>query len=580
MHGNNLTKSDWKTMKRALAYLKPYKRNISFVILCLLLSSGLNVVQPLLGKAIMDQGLIAKNIAIVFKFAIMILFLVIIDQSISLLETKYLAGLSARYSYDLFRVAFRKMLNLQTDFFTKKNYAEITNTITVDVNNVSKITDKTTFLIVGQVFKVASGIAGLCIINWKLGLIVLGVAPIKYGIVRFLTAMRKRTFREYLDQSRDFYGWFGDVVSGIREIKLWGLQHIQIGKFVRKQKKIINSNIRLAYVDSYNQTSETILYQLLTCLLYIIGAIYICGGTFTVGGLFAFITYSVYVTGPISLITNLIYNCANIIPSAKRLFEFFDMQTENTAQIAKESSVIKQNVFPMYKEGNDNTLIRFSNVKFAYAANRPVLRNVSFTVDTGEKIAITGANGAGKSTIINLLLRFYQPDSGTITFGGKEIQDIQLADYRNLFAVVSQEPYLFNTTIRENIDLKGKCSDKLLMEACKKSATNDFIERLPKKFDTMVGRNGTRLSGGERQKVSVARVFVRDSPVILFDEATSNFDSFSDGYLNEVIFNELRDRTVLFITHKTSILHSMDRVFRLENGMIFEAERCSKKIDL
>ena len=459
------------------------------------------------------------------------------------------------------------MLNFRLNYFDTKNYSEITNNLTTDVDNVTRITDKSSLLIVGQIFKIISGIFGLCVISWKLTILVLCVIPFKYLIVRFLTKNRKKAIKEFLSANRDFYSWLGDTISGIKEVKLWNLKNREIGTFNKKQRKIIKVNRGLSYLDNYNTSAEVILYQLLNYLLYIIGAMMITKNTLTVGGLFAFITYSTYVTSPLSLIINLIYNFANIIPSAKRLFEFFDEDSESRPAIKKSEH--------HYIEFPQNGTIRFENVSFEYSSDKKVLNDLSFEIAPGEKVAIVGNNGAGKTTLLNLILRFYSPSCGHILLNGTDINKIKLEDYRSMFSVVSQEPYLFNATVEENVDLRSAGSSAV-SEALRKSGADTFIGRLADGRNTIVGRNGAKLSGGERQKVAVARVFVSDSPIIVFDEATSNFDCFSDEYLNNVIFSELDEKTVIVITHKSGILKYMDKIFELENGNISEKETVSE----
>lgn len=561
MPKKQIKSEDVKILKRILTYLKPFKMVIAAIILLIIFSSLISIIQPLLGKIIMDNGFVAKNVGVVAKYSLITLILVIISQGIELLETVLYSGFNAKFHYFMFKTAFRKMLNFKLNYFDTKNYSEITNNLTTDVDNVTKITDKSSLLIVGQIFKIISGIVGLCVISWKLTILVLCVIPFKYLIVQFLTKKRKKAIKYFLSVYRDFYSWLGDTISGIKEVKLWNLKSREIGKFNKKQRKMIKVNRELSYLDNYNTSAEVILYQLLNYLLYIIGAMMITKNTLTVGGLFAFITYSVYVTSPLSLIINLIYNFANIIPSAKRLFEFFDEEMETRPILGKPEH--------RYIRLPENGAIRFENVSFEYNSEKKILNNLNFEIAPGEKIAFVGSNGAGKTTLLNLILRFYSPTGGHILFNGTDVSNIKLEDYRSMFSVVSQEPYLFNATIEENVNLRSADLSSVL-EALRKSGADTFIGRLADGRNTIVGRNGAKLSGGERQKIAVARVFVNDSPIIVFDEATSNFDCFSDEYLNRVIFSELDEKTVIVITHKSGILKYMDKIFELKDGNISE----------
>jgi ATP-binding cassette subfamily B protein len=542
---------------RMLSYLKSFKKDIIFLISCLLITALLNTVQPFMVKQITDYGLVEKNIYIVSKYAIIILILVAITQCLSIVQTKFYADMNTKYQYILFKTAFRKLLNFKLSYFTNKNYEEVINNITIDVNNVSKITDKSTFMIVSQLFQMISGIIGLLIINWKLTILVIIIMPIKYIIVKKLSKDRRKSVIEFLNRNREFYSWFGDTINGIKEIKLWLLHRIEIGRFIKQQKKILKANIKLAYIDNDNQLFETILFQIISCLLYIAGGIMIVRGDLTIGGLFAFLSYSSYVTGPISSIINLKYNYENIFPSAERFFDFLDIQEEGSGNLETQ----KPNRISICDSGT----ITYENVSFKYN-EKPILINANIKINAGEKVAVIGENGAGKTTFLNLLLRLYEPASGAIYYNNQNIRTLKLKDYRELFSVVSQDPYLFNDTVKRNIDLKDRLSEDELIEVCKKSGADQFIHNLTDQYNSIIGRNGASLSGGERQKIAVARAFVNNTPIVVFDEATSNFDSLSDEYLNSIIFSEFSNKTVLVITHKTRILKYMDRIFSVKNG--------------
>jgi len=212
--------------------------------------------------------------------------------------------------------------------------------------------------------------------------------------------------------------------------------------------------------------------------------------------------------------------------------------------------------------------IKFENVSFGYDKNKTILKNINFEINSGEKVAIIGSNGSGKSSIINLILRFYKPDAGRILLDDVNIEDLNLKDYRSLISVVSQDVYLFDTTIKENINLSLPVADSEVHRAAKESGADKFIDRLSEKYDYSVGENGSKLSGGEKQKVAVARGLVRDSKILILDEATSNYDVESEIELCEYIKENYTDKTVIVITHKPEILKIMDTIYVLQKGEI------------
>ena len=382
------------------------------------------------------------------------------------------------------------------------------------------------------------------------------MVPVKFLLVRGLSKRQERAMDEMIESSRDFSRWFVDDLNGVDEIKLWNLFQSRDKVFREKQEKVLRVQKRSTMIGGWNTFWEVLLEWSVTILLYILGGWLICTGTLTIGAVFAFVSYSGYVTGPVSSLINLKMYFARIFPSARRLFQFLDMETEldsGTKSLTRRPPKLE-----------------FQNVAFRYEEGRPILQGVSFSVEPGEKVAIIGQNGSGKSTILNLLLRLYEPKAGRILADGTDIQEISLEEYRSLFSVVSQDPYLFLGNILENVDLQGNADPDKLQAALQSSGVESYLPRMPEKERTQIGRNGARLSGGEKQKLAVARALLKDAPVVILDEATSGFDVESDAYLHDVILHEMKEKTVIMITHHYHNLEGMDRVYRLEEGKLTE----------
>lgn len=556
-----ITKPDFLILKRILALFKPYTKKIIAILICIIFASGINMLLPLIGKQIMDDGLLAKNFGVVVWLSLISFSLILLEQTVGIFETKCRAYINSVMPYTLSKTAFKHLLKLRMQFFNNTNFAEIMNNISMDVNNVARISDRTSFYLITEVFKVVGGVIGLLLINWRLTILVVGIVPLRYWLVKYLAGKRRKTFEKYMEYNRDYSAWYGDTISGIKEIKLWGIERIKIGQFVKNQRGIIKTNITLNFVDWFNEFSETILFQIISNMLYILGAYLVFKNGLTVGGLFAFITYSIYVTAPISAILNLGYNFSNILPSAKRLFDFLDLECETAkAPDGRKPVRIDKN----RAQGN----IRFEDVSFSYKNGEPVLKKINLEIKPGEKVAVIGANGSGKTTIINLLLRFYTPDHGRILLDGTDINELNLRDYRRLISVVSQDLYLFNATINDNIANFSPMPEFQVFQAAKKSRAHDFISAMPQQYTSKIGNNGAGLSGGEKQKIAMARAFARDSKILALDEATSNYDLESETQVNELLKNGFEDRTVLIITHRPDVLKQVDRIIILEKGRI------------
>ncbi len=553
-------KGEYKVLKRVLLLIKPYKKKIIAIFLCIIISSGINILVPFISKEIIDKGLVSQDFRVIIKFSLGVFLLVIVDQGIGLFQTKYYAYLNSMFRYTLSKNAFKHVLKLKMQYFNNVNFAEIMNNLNIDIANIASILDRGTFLIINQVFKFIGGLIGLMIISWKLTVIVICMVPIRYFLVKYLAQKRMSLFQQYIDCNREFSAWYGDTISGVKEIKLWGADRLKLGQFINKNRKIMKLNIKIIFMDKLNEFSETILFQFITSSIYIIGALLLFHHDFTIGSLFAFITYSVYVTMPISAILNIGYSFSSVIPSTNRFCEFLDMETEFEKSNEKMLKIVKDEEFN----------IKFENVNFSYKKGQKLLSNVNFEIRQGEKVALIGSNGSGKSTCINLILRLFKPTSGKILLNGKDINLFKLRDYRELISVVNQDLYLFNSTIEDNIMLSSKNNECLIYKAAKESGASEFIDKIPKKYKSKVGRNGSKLSSGQRQKIAVARAFARDSIVFIFDEATANFDKESEKYLSDLININYKDKTIIVICHNQRLLKKVDKIIVLENGEILE----------
>lgn len=543
-------------LKRALRYLLPYKKAFVEVGLTLVLSTVIGFLQPLVIQRITDSGMMEQDMGVIVTSALFLAVLVLGNQAIDLLQTRIFADVHNASYYSIFHQVFEKLLHLKKSYFEDKNSAEILSFLQMDVSQVSSITDRYTVLSVSYVFRILSGLIGLFLISWPLALVVLCMVPVKFLLVRGLSKRQEKAMDEMIESSRDFSRWFGDDLNGVDEIKLWDLFQSRDKVFREKQEKVLQVEKKSTMIGSWNTFWEVLLEWSVTIFLYILGGWLICTGTLTIGAVFAFVSYSGYVTGPVSALINLKMYFARIFPSARRLFQFLDMETEPDAGTQ-----------PLQRRP---PRLAFQNVAFRYEEGRPILQGVSFSVEPGEKVAIIGQNGSGKSTILNLLLRFYVPDAGQILADGTDIQEIPLEEYRSLFSVVSQEPYLFLGNILENVDLQGNADPEKLQAALQSSGVEGYLPRMPEKERTQIGRNGARLSGGEKQKLAVARALLKDAPVVILDEATSGFDVESDAYLHDVILHQMQGKTVLMITHHYHNLEGMDRVYRLEEGKLTE----------
>lgn len=543
--------SNREAVRKLLALLKDYTKIISIIFGCLLISTVLNLCVPLLSRRIMDDGFIGGNKELLIKLVLCSLMVYLVISVIDIIKEKNRINISAKIQYSLSEQAFSHLMKMKASYFNNKNYAEILNNINVDIGNMTSIADEGVFFVVTQAFSMTGGVIGLFILNWRMTILVLLFIPIKYVVMKKFAKQRKKVMDGFINDSQKYARWFGDTIGGVREVKLFGILNYKHAEFSQKQSKVVERQKKLNILSQWNNIIDTTLVQILVTVIYIIGANLVFKFQLSVGSVFAFITYSAYVTGPISAILNIGYLLSGIIPSTKRYYEFMNLQEETD-----KGKLIK----PEF--GN----LKLEEVFFSYETDKPILTDVNIEIPKGSKTVLIGKNGSGKSTIINLLTRMYEPTAGQIKLKGVNIFEITLESYRNMISVVSQQIYLFNDTIRNNICIYKKVSDEVIETACKDSGLEDFLKEVS--LDYVVGQNGAMLSGGQKQKIALARALVHDKPIIIFDEVTSNTDVYSEHQINGLLHTRLKEKTVIIITHKQEILQDVDQIVMLKDGAV------------
>ena len=545
--------SNKEAVRRLLLLLGKYKKTIVVIVGCLLVSTGLNLCVPLISRRIMDDGFIAGNKKLLIELVLLSMVIYTINSLIDLIKEKKRVDISAKIQYFLSEQSFSHLMKLRVNYFNNTNYAETLNNINMDINQMTSVADSSVFFVITQAFSMTGGIIGLFIIDFRMTILVLLFIPIKCVVMKYFAKKQKQIMDEFIKKNQKYAKWFGDTVGGVREVKLFNILDRKHEEFDQNQKDIIEKQKQMNMLGQWNTITDSLMVQFLSTLLYILGANLVFDLQLSVGSVFAFITYSSYVTGPISAILNIGYLLSGIIPSTKRYYAFMDLEEETdngeTAALCPDDLKLQQ-------------------VSFAYEKEKYVLKDVDILFAKGSKTAIIGRNGSGKTTIINLLTRMYEPTSGKIMLGTEDISELPLPEYRNMVSVVSQQIYLFNDTIRNNICLYKRVDDVIVEEACKDSGLEDFIKEVS--LDYVVGQNGAMLSGGQKQKIALARALIHDKPIVIFDEATSNTDAYSEQQINGLLDTKLKEKTVIVITHKKEILNKVDQIVVLKEGVVID----------
>lgn len=548
---------DKKEIKLLIDLLKVQKAKVISIFTLLIFSALISLVMPLINRRIMDDGLIAQNASVVIKFSLLLFGLSIVNSMLNFFKERTRVSMKGEIIFSLYQKAFKHFEVMKISEFNKKSNTEYYNNIYNDIASISMLSDSFIFLVIAQIFNIIGGLIGLSMISLKLTLCVLLFIPVKILFIKYFSKKIKKLASELIIKNSNFSNWFGDTLNGINELKIYNVFDVKVNEFDEQMKEIIKTDKQLVLEQEMNSMSDRLIMQGLLALIYIIGINMILNLELTVGSILSFSTYAVYVVTPISTILNVNVVLSNVAPSMKRYFEFI----ESTVEVEEDNIDDGINI----NEIND---VEFKNISFGYDEDNTILKDVSFKIEQNEKVAIIGHNGSGKSTVINLLMRYYTAQEGQIFVNDLELDKINISTYREKISLVSQQSYIFNDTIKNNIMMYKKYSEEMFINVLKECKLYEFYKTVPAEFK--VGENGKFVSSGQRQKILLARAIIRNNGFIILDEATSNVDIDTEVHINNMLTTTLKDKTVLVVTHKQDILESVDKIIFINDGKIVD----------
>jgi len=536
--------------------IKPFKIRILVITVCMIVVSFLSILYPMLQRILFDDGLVRGNINIVIQYTLLILGLYVVEQIIAFIQFTCYQIINKQISFKLMYEAVNHSIRLKMSYHKDNNFLKIIGNVQGDVTSISQIINTGLLQTALSFFKIIGGIIGLCLIDWRLTFCVLMIAPFEMMSKNRISSKKQKYLKKYMKVNENFSIWFGEIFKNIEVIKLWNLQDKRMKEFESLKKEMIVYEKKMEYSDNFANISSQTLGMIFTHGINLLGAIFIMQNQLTIGGLFAFISYSTYVLQPVSSLTNLLYMLNSSKPAFKRYMEYFDndIECEEGIELKDESMEIEK--------------IIFDNVVFAYENKKPILNSVNFSIKKGEKIGFIGLNGSGKTTIINLLLRFFEPTSGVIQLNGINIQNIALDEYRKIFCVMNQGSSLFDDTIRNNVNILENLSEDEIYYFLNLTTSTEFIKSLPKGIDSSVGFNGGKISGGEKQKVALARTLAKRGRILILDEATANFDLSAEMKFDQYIMQCNLYDIIIIISHREDVLKRLDKIFYIDSGVI------------
>jgi ATP-binding cassette subfamily B protein len=553
------TEFNGETILRILAQTKPHWPWVIGFLLSIIFVSVLDGYFTFLSKRIIDEGIIAGDkgvlVSIVTRYGALILV-----QSLFVFGFIYQAGvLGERVRYDLRKKSFDNLQDLSLSYYSRTPVGWIMSRVTSDTERVSDLVTWGMLDVAWAISNIATATYFMLKINWGLALIVLGIIPV---IIVVAVQFRKRILAEYRNVRKinsKITGAYNENITGVRVVKALGREKANLREFNSLSSEMYKSSYRAAWLSALFLP----IVQFISA--FALGSVAWYGGWqaevggITIGGIQAFISYILFMMWPIQDIARVYAEMQQSVASGERLFALIDAVPE--VQDAPHAAS------PRSMQGD----IEFDNVTFYYEDNKPVLTNFSLKINQGETIALVGPTGGGKSTIANLVCRFYEPSSGKVLICGNDYTQFTQNSIQSRIGIVPQTPHLFSGSIRENI-LYGHldASDQEIEEASKLAGAHDFISHLDKGYDTDVGEGGDLLSTGQKQLVSLARAILAQPEILIMDEATSSVDTLTESLIQKGMENLMAGRTSLVIAHRLSTIKRATRIVVIEDGAIAE----------
>ena len=548
-----------KTLGRIAGYLGPYKRHAAGLIGLALLTTTINLLPPIIQGTIIDSVLTThRNIGRLGGLMGAWLGIVIFATFVQIATGRLTAFLSGHIAADLRASVYRAIELLQVSYFDKKQVGAITSRVTQDTDRVwGFLVDGLPYLVSNTLLLLGVGTL-LFLTNWKLALAVLAPMPLVLllsGV--FWKPISQKYFRLGQKWAR-FHMHLNESLTGIRVVKAFAKEDHEYDRFTKHNHELRDAGVE-ADMKWFTVFSAMILFTSMGALInWTYGGYMVYTGELSLGHFVRINAFIGMIYMPLQWFGQLNQWFSRAMAGAERIFEIIDAEKEQYATNNGQNHVI---------EGR----VEFDNARFGYDKSNPILKGLSFTAQPGEMIGLVGKSGAGKSTTINLLCRFYEPDAGSIKIDGIDYRDIALQDMRRQIGIVLQEPFLFNGSVAENIAYgKPNAAFEEIVSAARAANAHNFIVGKPDGYDTMVGEKGAKLSGGERQRVSIARAILHNPRILILDEATSSVDVETEKQIQEAIGRLTAGRTTFAIAHRLSTLRNASRLIVLEKGEIVE----------
>jgi len=543
--------------RRLLRYVGPYRWNLAFAAALLVLSTALALIWPQVVQRVLDLGL--KDPGILDSLVVLLIFVLLIRSAIDGVRQFVMSWTGEKVIFDLRMGIVTHLQSLSLSFFNQRKTGDLMSHVTSDATLVHGVVTQTIIQVLGQVLTLVGGVTVIFLMNWRLALLTLVVAPPIGVIGQFLGRRIRDISRAAQDAQGEAVGVLQEALAEVRVVQAFTREDYEAKRFHEKLMIMFDKSIERSRISSIMFPAIGFLGFASSIVVLWYGGHQVAAGELTPGQLVAFLLYMGMVAGPVGGLAGQWTGIQQAFGAADRIFALLDTEPEVRD---------RPGALPM---GPVRGEIEFDEVSFRYADGPLVFENLSTAFRESETTALVGPSGAGKTTLVNLVGRFYDPVAGSVRVDGRDVRDVTVRSLREQIAVVPQEPILFGDTIRENIRYGRLDASAADIEAAAQAANaTEFIARTPKGLETIVGERGVRLSVGQRQRVAIARAILRDARILLLDEATSSLDNESEFLVQQALDRLMRGRTTIVIAHRLSTVERADRILVLDRGRIVE----------
>ena len=595
-------KITWPLLKRVLHFAKPYRWRIVSILILILAQTALMLLTPLIMRDLVDKTIPAKDLHRLLLLAVSLLLIPVVSGIIGVSQRRLNVRVGEGVIYDLRMVLYANLQRMSLRFFTNTQVGELMSRLNNDVTGAQTAISSTIVGIVTQFIQAAAVLAVMLSLEWRLTLISVIIMPLFILAARLLGNKLREIARNQMEANAQMNAMMNETlnIGGALLVKLFGRHRLEVERFGQRAAQVRDLGVKRAFTGSIFMAIIGLISAVGTALVYGLGGYFVILGAFTIGTIVAFGSYLHQLYGALQQLSNAPVEFATSMVSFERVFEVIDLPVDipeaanaRTLHHVK-GEIVFENVYFSYNNNHDNLLSdvhrygSMDNVTGVLSgkvaskedddmaprsqARANALEAISFRVESGQIVAIVGPSGAGKTTLTYLIPRLYDPTSGVVRIDGHDLREVTLESLSAQIGMVTQEVHLFHDTIRTNLQYaRLDANQEELVAACRVANIHDFIREMPDGYDTIVGERGFRLSGGEKQRLALARVILKNPRILLLDEATSSLDSKSEALIQDALEKVMADRTNIVIAHRLSTILAADNILVMDRGRIVES---------